>query len=136
MADEVDIELLDVLKENSRMSFANLGRKINLSPSAVRERIQKLEDTGIIKKYGIKIDYKQIGYDLEAIILLKVFHGQLKNLLTIITTFPEVKEAYRITGNQNIHVKVVVKNQLYLQKLIDQLMIYGDTNTFLILSEI
>ncbi len=136
MADEVDIELLDVLNENSRMSFANLGRKINLSPSAVRERIQKLEDTGIIKKYGIKIDYKQIGYDLEAIILLKVFHGQLKNLLTIITTFPEVKEAYRITGNQNIHLKVVVKNQLYLQKLIDQLMIYGDTNTFLILSEI
>ena len=136
MVDVLDFEILDVLKVNSRLSFADIGRKIKLSPSAVRERIQKLEDTGIIKKYGIELDYKQLGFDLEAFILLKVFHGQLKNILTIITDFPEVKEAYRITGNQNVHLKVVVKNQLSLQKLLDQLMVYGDTNTSLILSRI
>ena len=73
MADTIDLQLLDILKENSRLSFADLGRKINLSPSAVRERIQKLEDTGVIKKYDIKIDHKKLGYELEAFILLKVF---------------------------------------------------------------
>lgn len=136
MVDAVDEQLLDILKDNSRMSFADLGRKINLSPSSVRERVQKLEDSGIIKKYNIQIDNKKLGYDLEAFILLKVFQGQLKYVIEKITDFPEIKEAYRITGSQNLHLKVVVKNQLDLQKLLDQLMLFGDTNTFLILSEI
>lgn len=136
MVDDIDIQLLTILENNSRLSFADLGRKINLSPSAVRERVQKLEDTEVIKNYSIQLDYNKLGYDLEAFILLKVFPGKLKHILTIVTDFPEVKEVHRITGNQNVHIKVVVKNQLGLQKLLDQLMIYGDTNTFLILSEI
>jgi Lrp/AsnC family leucine-responsive transcriptional regulator len=136
MVDTIDEQILDILKDNSRLSFADLGRKINLSPSAVRERVQKMEDSGVIQKYDIQIDNKKLGYDLEAFILLKVFPGQLIHILKIIKNFPEVKEAHRITGNQNIHLRVVVKNQLHLQKLIDQLMIHGDTNTFLILSEV
>lgn len=136
MVDKIDEQILDILKDNSRLSFADLGRKINLSPSAIRERVQKMEDSGVIQKYDIQIDMKKLGYDLEAFILLKVFPGQLIHILKIIKHFSEVKEAHRITGSQNIHLRVVVKNQLHLQKLIDQLMIYGDTNTLLILSEV
>ncbi|WP_291869293.1 Lrp/AsnC family transcriptional regulator [Maribacter sp.] len=136
MVDKIDKQLLELLKENSRVSFADLGRKINLSPSAVRERVQKMEELGVIQKYSITIDNKKLGCDIEAFILLKIFPGQLKFVLDIIKDFPEVKEAHRITGSQNIHLKVVLENQIALQKLLDQLMIYGDTNTFLILSEI
>ncbi len=50
MVDAIDKQLLDILKDNSRLSFADLGRKINLSPSAVRERVQKMEDIGVIQK--------------------------------------------------------------------------------------
>lgn len=136
MVDIIDEQLLNILKDNSRLSFADLGRKINLSPSAVRERVQKMEDSGIIQKYDLQIDNKKLGYDIEAFILLKVFPGQLKHVLEKISNFQEIKEAHRITGNQNLHLKVIVKNQICLQKLLDQLMIFGDTNTFLILSEI
>ncbi len=136
MVDDIDIKILNLLKENSRISFADLGRKINLSPSAVRERIQKLEDTEIIKKYSITIDDRKLGYDIEAFILLKVFPGKLKNILTIITNYKEIKEVHRITGNQNLHLKIVVKNQIELQNLLDELMNFGDTNTFLILSNL
>ncbi|APY12039.1 ArsR family transcriptional regulator [Seonamhaeicola sp. S2-3] len=136
MVDNTDKKLLDILKENSRLSFADLGRKINLSPSSVRERVQKLEEEGVIKKYDIQINNKLIGYDLEAFILLKVFPGKLKYVINKVHEFPEITVAHRITGNQNIHLKVVVKNQLCLQKLLDKLMQFGDTNTFLILSEI
>ncbi|MCK0131316.1 Lrp/AsnC family transcriptional regulator [Flavobacteriaceae bacterium F08102] len=134
--DSLDIQLLKLLDENARLSFAALGRKINLSPSSVRERVQRLEDTGIIKKYSIDIDNKKLGYDLEAFILLKVFQGQLKHVIGKIADFPEIVQVHRITGNQNLHLKVIVPNQLSLQKLLDQLMLYGDTNTLLILSEI
>jgi Lrp/AsnC family leucine-responsive transcriptional regulator len=136
MVDDIDRQLLDILKDNSRLSFAYLGRKVNLSPSAVRERIQKLEELGVIQKYSIVLDHKKLGNDLEAFILLKVFPGQLRRILERINTFEEIKEAHRITGSQNIHLKVVVKNQLSLQKLLDELMIFSDTNTFLILSEV
>ncbi|MBQ4804653.1 Lrp/AsnC family transcriptional regulator [Aquimarina sp. MMG015] len=136
MIDTIDKQLLDILKNNSRLSFADLGRTINLSPSSVRERVQKMEDLGVIQKYSIQIDNNKLGYDLEAFILLKVFPGQLAHILKVIKNFPEVKEAHRITGNQNIHLKVVVKNQTSLQELLDKLMIHGDTNTFLILSEV
>ena len=136
MVDTIDEQLLDILKDNSRLSFADLGRKINLSPSSVRERVQKLEDTGVIKKFNIQIDNKKLGYDLEAFILIKVFQGQLKHVIEKVKDFPEIVETHRITGNQNLHLRVLVKNQLCLQKLLDQLMIFGDTNTFLILSEI
>ena len=136
MVDDLDRQLIDNLKDNSRLSFADLGRKINLSPSAVRERVQKLEDLGVIQKFTIELDNKKLGNDLEAFILLKVFPGQLRHILEKIKSFKEVKEAHRITGSQNIHLKVVVKNQLSLQELLDQLMIFSDTNTFLILSKL
>jgi Lrp/AsnC family leucine-responsive transcriptional regulator len=136
MVDDTDLKLLEILKENSRLSFADLGRKINLSPSSVRERVQKMEDEGVIKKYNIEIDNKKIGYDLEAFILVKVFPGKLKYVIDKVKEFPEITSAHRITGNQNIHLKVVVQNQVCLQKLLDKLMQFGDTNTFLILSQI
>lgn len=136
MIDDIDRSILRALKKDSRLSYAEIGRIIKLSPSAIRERILKMEDNGLIKKYSIEIDYPQMGYDLEAFILVKVFHGKLKPFLKIIPTIPEVKKAYRITGNQNIHLKVVLKNQLHLQGLIDQLMPFGDTHTLLILSEV
>lgn len=136
MVDNIDRQLLDILNENSRMSFADLGRKVNLSPSTVRERIQKLEDNEVIQKYNIQLNNKKLGDDIEAFILLKVFPGQLRHVLEKIKDFKEIKEAHRITGSQNIHLKVVVKNQICLQELLDQLMIFSDTNTFLILSKV
>ncbi|GAA4236525.1 Lrp/AsnC family transcriptional regulator [Postechiella marina] len=136
MVDSVDRQLLDILKDNARLSFADLGRKINLSPSAVRERVQKLEEFEVIQKYTLQVDHKKLGNDLEAFILLKVFPGQLKNILKKIKDYPEIEEAHRVTGSQNIHLKVVVKNQLSLQRLLDELMNFSDTNTFLILSKV
>ncbi len=134
--EDIDENILQCLQENSRETFAEIGRKVSLSPSATRERILKLEEQGVIKKYNLKLDYKLLGFDIEAFVLVKVFHGNLKLLFNFIGSKTEIKEAYRITGNQNVHLKVVLKNQLHLQNLIDELMQFGDTSTFLILSEI
>lgn len=136
MIDKNDIKILDLLKDDARLSYADLGRKINLSPSAVRERVQKMEESGVIKKYTVLSDHQKLGYGLEAFILLKVFPGQLKDVLKKIKDFPEISEVHRITGNQNLHLKVMLRNQIELQNLLDKLMTFGDTNTFLILSEV
>ncbi|MEO9484877.1 MAG: Lrp/AsnC family transcriptional regulator [Ekhidna sp.] len=132
----MDAKILATLEKNSRLSFAEIGRVVGLSPSASRDRVQKLEGKGIIKNYTITTDQCLLGYDIEAFISIKVFHGKLKFFLSAVGSFPEVRKAYRITGGQNLLLEVRAKDRLQLQNLIDQIMEYGDTVTQLVLSEV
>lgn len=136
MISDIDRQIINFLKENARASFAEIGRKIALSPSSVRERIQKLEDLGVIKSYSVQLNQALLGNGLEVFILLKIFDGKLKYILSEINTFPEVQEVFRITGPYNIHVRVALRDQLHLQQFIDKLIKYGSPTTLLILSEI
>ena len=136
MLDHSDKNIIELLSQNSRMSFADIGRQINISPSSVRERVLRMEDVGLIKKYNLKLDNSKLGYQLEAFILIKIFSGKLKAFLSIVNDMVEIKECHRITGNQNVQLKVLLKDQIHLQKLLDNLMNYGDTSTYLILSEV
>ncbi|QKX07607.1 Lrp/AsnC family transcriptional regulator [Aquimarina sp. TRL1] len=136
MVDDIDIAIINILEKEARASFADIARRLTLSPSAIRERVQRLEDHGVIRQYQIALDYKQLGYDIEAFILVKVFHGKLQSFLRVIKTYKEVKDAYRITGNYNVHLKVILKDRMHLQDFIDRIMVYGDTHTSLILSDI
>ena len=136
MVSEIDLQIIEILKHNSRASFAEIGRQIALSPSSVRERVQKLEDLGVIKSYNIKLNHAMLGNGLEVFVMLKIFDGKLKYILSEITTYPEVQEVFRITGPYNIHMRVALRDQLHLQEFIDKLIKYGSPCTHLILSEL
>lgn len=136
MIDPQDLKIVELLEKNARMSYAEIGRLLNLSPSTIRERIQKLEDREVIKKYTIEVDHSQLGYGLQAFIGLKLHSGRLPSFIQLIPTFSEIIESYRITGPQNIQMKVRLRDQLHLQAFIDQLIVYGDPITSLILSKI
>ncbi|MCD1017880.1 winged helix-turn-helix transcriptional regulator, partial [Staphylococcus aureus] len=64
--------MINVLLNNSRITINELSKQVNLSAPAVRERVNKLEDQGIIKGYTINIDYKELGYDVEILIELTI----------------------------------------------------------------
>lgn len=136
MIDIIDHRIINILKINSRLSFAEIGRQVALSPSSVRERIQKMEDLLVIKSYGVQLNQSLLGNGLEVFIMLKVFDGKLQNILSEITTYPEIQQVFRITGPYNIHMQVVLKDQLHLQHFIDKLTKFGSPTTHLILSEI
>ncbi len=136
MIDSIDQKIIEVLQQNSRASFVEIGKKISLSASSVRERIQKLEELEIIKAYSLKLDHSKMGFGLEVFIMIKLFSGKLKSFIGAIDSFPEIKRASRITGSHNIHMKVVLKDQLHLQQFIDKLINYGEPTTHLILSDL
>ena len=136
MLDSIDQKIIELLKKNSRASFVEIGKQIPLSASSVRERIQKLEELEIIKAYSLKLDHAKMGYGLEVFIMIKLFSGKLKSFMEAIESFPEIIRASRITGSHNIHMKVVLKDQLHLQQFIDKLINYGEPTTHLILSEL
>lgn len=134
MVDTLDLKIIDRLKLNSRTSFVEIGKAIGLSPSSVRERIQKMEDADIIKGYQLNLNFSKLGYGLEVMIMLKLFSGKLNNFIENSSEFPEINEFYRITGPHNIFMKLMLRDQIHLQQFIDRLLIYGEPTTHLILS--
>jgi Lrp/AsnC family leucine-responsive transcriptional regulator len=136
MVDTLDLKIIESLKVNSRTSFVEIGKQIGLSPSSVRERVQKLEDTEVIKGYNVQLNNKKLGFGLEVFIMFKLFSGKLKIFCDDLSHFPEIYEVYRITGTHNIFMKVVLIDQLHLQQFIDRLLVYGEPTTHLILSDL
>lgn len=132
--DAVNWEILKHLQLNARITMTELGKVVGLTAPAVAERIKKMEDLGIVRGYYTQLSYIKTGYQLKAIITLKVFMGRLKPFLDVVPGFKEVINCYRITGNENIIMEVVLKNQKHLETFIDQLISYGETKTHIVLS--
>tara|TARA_R110002096_G_scaffold220232_1_gene408731 strand:- start:444 stop:830 length:387 start_codon:yes stop_codon:yes gene_type:complete len=118
------------------MSNAEIGRRVGVSSPAVSERIKKLEDAEIIQGYTTFVSPFEAGYQLKALITLRAFMGMLKPFLEKVKTYDEVVNCYRITGNENFVMEVVLKNQKHLEIFIDQLISYGETKTQIVLSHV
>ena len=134
--DDLNWRILRCLQGNARESFASIGRKVGLTPPAVAERVKKLEDLGVIKGYNTMVSHTLTGHQLKAIITLRAFMGKLKPFLSMVRGLKEVINCYRVTGNENIVMEAVLKDQFHLEKFIDKLIQYGETRTHIILSDV
>ena len=136
LIDDINWKILKFLQENARQSNAEIGRKVGMSSPAVSERIKKMEEAGVIENYNTLINPFSVGYQLKALITLRAFMGMLKPFLEKVKTHDEVVNCYRITGNENIVMEIVLKNQTHLEAFIDQLIVYGETKTQIVLSHV
>ena len=134
--DTTNWKILECLQHNARQSNTDIAKQVGVTSPAVAERIRKMEDAGLIEGYYAKLSYFETGHQLKAIIILRAFMGKLKPFLEKVITFKEVVNCYRITGNENIVMEVVLKNQKHLEQFIDQLISYGETKTQIVLSNI
>ena len=134
--DSLNWKILQCLQEDARISNSEIGRRVGVSSPAVSERIKKMEDAEVIEGYKAFISPIEAGYQLKAIITLRAFMGMLKPFLEKVTTYNEVINCYRITGNENIVMEVILKNQRHLESFIDQLIVYGETKTQIVLSQV
>lgn len=134
--DALNWKILNRLQQNARESFANIGRSVGLTAPAVGERVKKMEDAGILLGYNTVVSHSLTGHQLKAIISLRAFMGKLKPFLALVPTFDEVINCYRITGNENIVMEVVLKDQFHLERFIDKLIQYGETRTNIVLSHV
>lgn len=131
MVDYIDKAIIGILEINARSSFAAIGREIGLSTSSVRERVNRLEEIGVIKSYNIKVDYSLLGLGIKTIIIIKAHNGKLKSLSKKIMEFKEVKNVQSIMGEYNLHVVAYFKDIPHMQAFLDQLLPYGDTVTMI-----
>ena len=136
LMDQLNRGILECLQKNARFSHAEIGRSVGISSPAVNERIKKMEDAGVIRGYRTDVSSFECGYQLRAIITVRAFMGKLKPFLDQVKGFDEVVNCYRITGNENIVMEVVLVDQKHLERFIDKLIVYGETKTQIILSKV
>jgi Lrp/AsnC family leucine-responsive transcriptional regulator len=134
--DKIDWQILKQLQQNAKTPQSAIAKVVGLSAPAVADRIRRLEDRGIIQGYQLAIDSEPLGYQLQAIIHLRAFVGMLKPFLEKVKSLREVRNCYRVTGNENIIMEVVLRDQRHLEKLIDLLISYGETRTHIVLSQV
>ncbi|WP_457616980.1 Lrp/AsnC family transcriptional regulator [Lutibacter sp.] len=134
--DTISWKILSCLQKDARQSNTKIAEKVGITSPAVAERIRKMEDLGIIEGYFAKVSHSETGHQLKAIITLRAFMGKLKPFIEKVKEFNEVINCYRITGNENIIMEVVLNNQKHLEQFIDQLIAYGETKTHIVLSNV
>lgn len=134
--DHYDCKILKILNDNSRLSYAEIGRLIGLSQSATKERITKLVDDEVIKKFSVDIDFQKIGYSLKVIIFLKFKNDEFKLFINDLYKFPEIISCKRTTGEYCLLAECILNDSSQLEGLIDRLIIYGIPTTSIQLSEV
>jgi Lrp/AsnC family leucine-responsive transcriptional regulator len=115
--DKKDSTLLHHLQDNARLTSAELGKLVGLSPSGVQKRLRKLEENGIVEKYATLLNRKRLGYDLLVFVKV-IIHGHTAELIKefdeAISRLPEVLESHRIIGDADYLLKVAIRDRDHL----------------------
>jgi len=132
--DAIDHSLIAELQEDARLSLAEVGRRIGLSPAAVGERLRRLEDTGVITGYRAIIDPRALGYALTAVVRVRPAPRQLPKVAELARRTPEVVECHRVTGEDCYVMTAHVRDVTHLEEVIDGFALYGQTTTSILQS--
>lgn len=137
--DEKDRQILNLLMQNARMSYADIAKSVGMKSPSVIDRIKRLEQLGIIKSYSADINYKILGDDINAFIGISIdnakhieeFEAHVQELDS------DVIDCHHVTGDYTFLISVVTKNTDSLSKLIKRIRnVPGvdKTNTILVFS--
>jgi Lrp/AsnC family leucine-responsive transcriptional regulator len=130
--DPIDHKIISELSTDARISFAELGRRTNLSSPAVTERVKRLEQAGVITGYRAQVDPRALGYQLTAIVRVKPAVRQLTKIAELAQQIPQVEECLRITGEDCFYIKLHLGSIEELPEVLDRFLLYGETTTSIV----
>ena len=134
LRDARNVQLLKLLSSDPRMSISELARRIDMSAPAVRERVQRLEEAGVIKGYRLDVDSRALGYPIAAFVRVRPAPGTLPKIVALAERLPQVTECYRITGEDCFILKIHLDSLDNLDRILDQFLAFGQTTTSLVQS--
>ncbi len=117
--DELDYNILNLISNDTRMSFLEVARIAGVSGASVHQRVQKMTAGGVITGSQLKLDMEQIGYQMCALINLG-FDGSRSygTIIEELSTIPQIVECHSIVGDYDFFVKVYARNNMHLLDLI------------------
>lgn len=133
--DSIDWALLEQLRQDARLSWVELGKRVGLTPPAIALRVARLEEQGVITGYRAQVDLARIGRPTIAFLRVRVgAERRLDRIRSVFEKIPEILECHRVTGDDCYLVKVAVAGTPELESLVDRLMLIGDPITLIVLS--
>jgi Lrp/AsnC family transcriptional regulator, leucine-responsive regulatory protein len=132
--DELSLNLLAQLSRDARASYAELGRRVGLSPSAVIERMRRMEEEGVIEGYSAAINSAALGLSVQAVIRMTCDGTHYHPFLKFVKTLTEVRVCHHVTGADAFFLEVATRSLEELEQLIERLLPYGIPTTSLVFS--
>ncbi|MCL7381687.1 Lrp/AsnC family transcriptional regulator [Streptomyces sp. 35G-GA-8] len=132
--DTTDIRIMEALQHNGRASYAELARSVSMSPSAVTERVRRLEECGVISGYSATVSPEALGLDILAFVRLRYPTGNYKPFHDLLDTTPEIVEAHHVTGDDCFVLKVVARSMRDLELTTGRIAALGSVTTNVVYS--
>ncbi len=134
LADARNLQLLTLLTADPRASVADLARAVGMSPPAVRERIARLEEAGVIRGWRLDIDPRALGLPVAALVRFRPAPGQLARATELAREMPQVLECHRVTGEDCLVLRIQIASIDVLDVVLDRFLALGQTTTSIIQS--
>lgn len=119
--DKIDLKIIKILQENSKITNLDLSKKIGLSPAPTLERVKKLEQSGVVESYHAMVNPQSIGLNVKTFVLVSLAwqkENALHEFLEKIKSIKEITECYIITGEADFLIKVICKDIPTYEKLL------------------
>ncbi len=138
--DEINVKILNCLRENSRENASVISEKVGLSVSAVIERIKKLEANELIQKYTVVFDKNKIGRDVTALMQVTLDHPKYtENFISKVKSNNDVLECHYLAGNYDFLIKICTNSTESLEKILNKIKAIegvSKTTTMIVLSTV
>jgi Lrp/AsnC family transcriptional regulator, leucine-responsive regulatory protein len=125
-----DRKILELLANDGRMSFTDLGKATGLSTSAVHQRVKRLESRGLILGYGASVDHEQLGLPLTAFISIRpIDPSQPDDSPERVRRIPEIESCWSVAGDESYILKVRVATPAALEDLLARIRAAANVST-------
>ena len=120
--DAIDVRILELLQQNARISVSEISKNVNLSLSAVSERLKKLEASKVIKSYTIILNPEYLGKELSVIMNISLENpDHTMDFIEFIMAESEILECHYITGEYDYALKITTKNTQTLEHMMNRI---------------
>jgi Lrp/AsnC family leucine-responsive transcriptional regulator len=130
--DSVDRKIIEVLLHDARISMKDLANKVKLSAPSVSERVERLQERGVIRRFTIEVDPASLGYDLQALVRIKPLPGKLQVVQKLIEDTPEFSECSKVTGNDCFIARLHIFTISQLDQILDRMSRSAELNTSIV----
>jgi len=132
--DATNLRILGLLMDDPRLPMSELARRVGMSSPAVTERVQRMQDAGVIRGARLDVDQTALGLGITAFVRVRPMPGQLQNVAELARETPEIVECHRVTGEDCFIMKVLVGRVELLEAVLDEILKYGNTTSSIVQS--
>ncbi|UCZ54469.1 Lrp/AsnC family transcriptional regulator [Bacillus shivajii] len=132
--DQTDIQLLEILQEDGRITISDLSKKLSLSRPSVTERLIRLKEQGIIHKISARVSPDSVGRKVMLFIQVSEITIPYHEFEEKVKNHPDILECHKVTGMVNYILKAAVNDMDHLGKLIDHFIPFANINTSIVLN--